>query len=218
MKLTSSLRSHLSIAALTAGLAVASVLPAEASSFTGCVKNNSNIGDNVTGVANCTVSTTANQDFLNSMTVNQNGGFFGKTDWAFGGKIGETAGYTGQGNGAGQSGTWNIPALIQQNFKDVMLVFKSGQGTTLVGYLLNEGVTSGSWSSPFEKAFFGFNGGSIKDVSHVSVYYREAVASNPPGDVPSSGAPEPTTMLGAALVGGVVAARKKLQHKAIAQK
>jgi hypothetical protein len=52
-----------------------------------------------------------------------------------------------------------------------MLVFKGGNehsGTSLVGYLLDEGAMRGRWFSPFRAPDFQVN--QIKDVSHISYY------------------------------------------------
>lgn len=157
------------------------------------------IADNVTGAADCEMSTTANQDFINQGTVNTEG-FFGFADWNFGGKIGVNAGYGGVGEG--KTGTYDFSSLFSNPLvQDVMMVFKSGQGTTLVGYLMDS--AKGSWTSPFEKAVFGFKGGNVKDVSHISVYYREGSSSS------SAAVPEPTTMAGLALAGAGLAAYRR---------
>lgn len=160
------------------------------------------IADNVTNTTGCQVSNTANQDSVapnKPLTVNQEG-FFGKTDWSFGGKIGTDAGFTGKGSG--QSGTWNISSVFKSSWSDVMLVFKSGNGTFLTGYEVKDGATSGQWTSPFE-----ILGKDPKDVSHISVYFRE-------GSNPSAGVPEPTTMAGLALAGaGMAAYRRRMKVK-----
>lgn len=158
----------------------------------------------VSGSAACEYSDSANQDFLNANPITVNAeAFFSFTDWAFGGKIGENAGYTGSGEG--QSGIWNIANVIQDSWSDVMLVFKSGQGTTLTGYLLEDGVTSGTWNSPFLKSVFNFNGQGPRDVSHISVYYREGEVTPPPIEVP-----EPGVVFGLAMAGaGIVTSRRR---------
>ena len=122
------------------------------------------ISSNVTGATDCTISNLFNQDSVSPnkpLTVNEGNGFFSYTDWMFGGKIGNNSGYNGDAEG--QSGKWNLSNVIQNNWDDIMLVFKSGNGTNLVGYQLADGVKSGTWDSPYKK-----------DVSHISVYYREA--------------------------------------------
>ena len=123
------------------------------------------------------------------MTVNAEE-FFGFTDWSFGGKIGENAGYAGKGSG--KSGAWDISSVVQSAWDDVMLIFKSGNGTTLTGYMLKDGVTSGTWNSPF-----------AKDVSHISVYYRDVPENNPPERVP-----EPGLMTGLLVAGAAVIAQR----------
>ena len=159
------------------------------------------VASKVTGTTGCEYSTTADQDFLNSnpMTVNAEE-FFDFTDWAFGGKIGQNSGYAGQGSG--QSGTWNISSVFQNTWDDVMLVFKSGNNTTLTGYMLADNVTSGSWNSPFLQP-----GKDPKDVSHISVYYRTGEPNNPPAAVP-----EPASLMALGLVGsGMFFARRRKQ-------
>ena len=153
--------------ALLAGTA-AFAPAAEAATFT-CP---SNLMGRVSGASACEYSDTAKQDFLNTSPITVNSeAFFDFTDWSFGGKIGENAGYAGKG--AGKSGAWDISSVVQSAWDDVMLIFKSGNGTTLTGYMLKDGVTSGTWNSPF-----------AKDVSHISVYYRDVPENNPPARAP----------------------------------
>ncbi len=181
------------------GLAAVSTLAIghSAQAFTvGCPAS---IANDVSGSISCGIAT-ANQDSVASnrpLTVNTES-FFGKTDWTFGGKLGEGT-YANAGKGSGQTGTFNLAGLVRNPLDSVMLVFKSGQNTTLVGYLLGAGVTSGSWSSPFDSSVF--NVPNTRDVSHVSVYYREGS---------SAAVPEPTTMAGMALAGaGLTAYRRR---------
>ncbi len=83
-----------------------------------------------------------------------------------------------------------------------MLIFKSGNGTTLTGYKLS--ATSGSYSSPFTEPPFNFPGNGPKDISHISLYVR----------VPGQAVPEPLTMLGAsAAIGFGAAFKRKLAQK-----
>ena len=88
-----------------------------------------------------------------------------------------------------------------------MLVFKSGQGTKLVGYELADGVKSGTWESPYEKAAFDFNGNNIKNVSHISVYYREGKKTV------KRKVPEPGSILGLVGVTAVVGSSLKRKRK-----
>ncbi len=179
---------------LATGILAASV-PAKAATFA-CSSVPGGIADNVTNTSGCEISDTATQDFLNTnpMTVNAEN-FFGINNWVFGGKIGANTGYAG--TGSGQSGTWNISTVFQSTWEDVMLVFKSGEGTNLVGYMVEDGKTSGTWISPFEEPPFNFPGNGPKDVSHLSVYYRQGTGT------PQS-VPEPGSLVALSLIGGAM--------------
>jgi hypothetical protein len=192
---------------LAASVAVVSA-PAYAVGFRSCISGTYNIADNVTGTSDCQISNDFDQDFLNTnpSTVNQ-AGFFGLTDWKFGGKIDVDSGYVGVGTG--QSGTWNISSVIQSSWNNVMLVFKSGQGTNLVGYKLTDDVTSGNWSSPFEKAAFNFNGNGTRNVSHISVYYT------PGKKPPVTSVPEPATIVALSLVGGSILVSRRRNKQSV---
>ncbi|WP_414621104.1 PEP-CTERM sorting domain-containing protein [Calothrix sp. CCY 0018] len=196
------------IAAITVVCAVGAVQEqASAVSFRSCSTSSYDISGKVTGTTNCTIS----DEFQDSvspnkpLTVNKGEGFFGYTNWNFGGKIGVNGGFNGTGEG--KTGSWNLSSVIEENWGDIMLVFKSGKGTTLVGYQLADGVESGTWKSPYEKAAFNFNGGDIKDVSHISVYYRE-------GKKPvKRKVPEPTSILGLVGISAVVGSSLKRKRK-----
>jgi hypothetical protein len=166
----------------------ASMLAASAPAKAGTFACPTNIADNVTGTSGCQISDSKNQDDEKAVTVNADK-FFGFDNWVFTGK-------TEYKDNEGQSGTWNISNLFPNSWDDIMLVFKSGNNTTLVGYLLQDGVTSGTWASPFEKSIF--NVPNTRDVSHISVYYRVGQPT-PPQSVP-----EPGSLVALSLIGGAM--------------
>lgn len=135
-------------------------------------------------------------------------GFFGITDWLFDGKWeGTNSGFVDNGvdyfnfTGGSQSGTYAYvgPASLS----DFMFVFKDGGDTNLVGYRL--GATSGTYSTPFTEPPFSFPGDNARDISHISVYYRQG------GGTPPQGVPEPGVILlmGAGLMGLALARCRK---------
>lgn len=71
-----------------------------------------------------------------------------------------------------KNGTWSMDD-IWNSYDQIALVFKDGNNTSLVSYILNNGTTSGAYSSPFTTAMFdGIN--HTKDISHISVYGQVA--------------------------------------------
>jgi hypothetical protein len=131
----------------------------------------------------CEKSLTATQDFLNTtpITVNQEA-FFGYTDWSFLKKDDPA--------GNGQTGIWSLTNNEWAQYSDIMLIFKDGAGTTLLGFTLTPSSTSGNWNSPFTAYEFtnlcmhhdahgnqaAYDDCSkIKDVSHLSYYARGAL-------------------------------------------
>jgi hypothetical protein len=162
--------------------------PASAATFTSCtsiVDPVYDISTKVSGAVDCTLSNETDND--SETVVNADLGFFDITNWILGGKLGDNGdpGYEGTGTEVdddtgqigGQSGTYDFSAAFETTWDEIMLVFKDGNGTTLVGYLLNNGVLSGSWATPFLNPPFSAPGNGSKDVSHISVYYTEC----PPG-------------------------------------
>jgi hypothetical protein len=183
--------------------AIVSSTPANALSVTEggtpCVGSGYNIADNVTGASACEIAGTANQDFLNTdpLTVNAES-FFGVSNWVFGGR-------TEYNDQTGQSGTYNITNPDRASWEAIMLIFKSGQGTRLVGYLLQDDVYSGTWNTPFTSPPFNFNGNAnSRAVSHISIYYK-----------PGSAEPIPTPAMLPGLIGLGVATWRK--HRANAK-
>jgi len=160
---------------------------ASAASYTDCSFAISGL---VTGAHDCTISDQFN-DFLNTdpITVNQSGGFFSINDWIFGGKIGEDEGYNG--TSGGKVGIYDFSSVFHYTWANVMLVFKDGKHSTLVGYLLADNIDFGVWFSPFRSPDFRV-GSKVKKVSHISVYYTEGEgATTPSGFSGGDELPEP---------------------------
>lgn len=116
----------------------------------------------VTGTNACQYSDGATQDFLRTdpSTVNAEG-FFGFTDWTFISKDDSVK---------GTSGTWSLMPSDWSAYNQIMLIFKSGQGTTLVGYNVEQGTLNGTWKSPFSAPMFDLK--NTRDVSHITFYGR----------------------------------------------
>src|SRR5262245_50164239 len=129
------------------------------------------IQDNVSPNAGCQIGTVNNDNPLPGQ-VNADA-MFGFTDWIFAEKGFDFAEHIDVGFaivGDGQSGTWTLDAAVWDIYSSVMIVLKGGVGNTTppfyVGYLLQEGQSSGSYLSPF------FNSLRRKDISHFTVYVR----------------------------------------------
>jgi hypothetical protein len=183
--------------ALPAAAAQATPVQPDELTFISCVGTGYDISTKAHEATDCTIATNVDQDFLETdpMTVNITPGFFDITDWVFLGKD-ETG---------GQSGSYDFSALLGTLVLDpgevidqLMLVFKSGAGTTLVGYLVPDG--AGDWDTPFTEPPFSFPGNDDKDVSHISAYYTTKTAVIP---VPAAG----LMLLGA--LGGLALARRR---------
>lgn len=123
-------------------------------------------------------------------TVNINN-FFSFNTWKFDGKYQDGADSSSLFNftGGGASGTYKF--VGSNIYSQLMLVFKDGQGTNLVGYLVNASSASKDYSTPFSDPPFDLPGNSTShDISHISVYYQ---LGDPP--VPPTGkTPEPGTI------------------------
>lgn len=183
-----------------------------------CSGTGYDISDRVSDSIGCTILSPLNGQVNDSVnppestyTVNVNS-FFGFNTWKFDGKYenGTDASSLFNFTGGGQSGTYTF--VGSNIYSDLMLVFKAGAGTNLVGYLLNVTTPSGTYASPFSDPPFDLPGNSsTKDISHISVYYR----AGDPGVPPSGNVPEPATiaMLGLGLLGmGFVSRRTRKKH------
>ena len=134
-----------------------------------------NISTLVSGTTACQYTPDVADDSVSAIpfTVNQQA-FFSFTDWQFDSRIFDTL--TGVG---GQAGTWDITSIFDSSWTDVMLIFKGGADVQfdmngLVGYLLQDGVLSGTWESPFRNPPFTDLGPTqTQNTLHISVYFRD---------------------------------------------
>lgn len=201
-------------------------------SFASCTGEGYDISDNVAPNIGCTIlePLNANQNDSvsppqSSFTVNEEA-FFGFTDWSFDGKydnIGNVSGTDGSSlfdfSGNNQSGTFAWTDGVIADFSDIMLVFKDGGDTNLVGYLIDMPLLltsvgdggfggTGTYTSPFEEPPFAFPGQGPRDISHISVYYRSNGGPGPGnGDVPEPGI---LLLLGAGLIGLSLSRRRQV--------
>jgi len=201
----------LSALALVLGLSVSGAARAD---FISCVGDNYDISGKVSTATACTILGPldgAQND--NPMPGFVNGeSFFGISDWLFDGKWNSEKDATGATifvdtsglfdfTGGGSTGAFSY--VGGTGISDIMFVFKDGAGTNLVGYRVTR--TNGIYDTPFTNPPFPLSGNTTeKDVSHISVYYREG--GTPPFQIPEPGM---LLLLGAGLVGLGMARRRK---------
>lgn len=184
MTLLKKLATAVALAFMAYGTAGATIIDCESS-----------IENKVTGATDCERSTTYNNDVRNlpppgdPLAVNREGGFFDFTDWVFLKKDEGSA-------GTGQTGSYHFGGL----YDSMMLIFKDGGDTWIVGYLVE--TVSGTWSTPFTNPpFTGVKGGP-RDNSHLSYYVR--------GDRQEIPEPAALGLLGFGLAGlGLAIARRR---------
>jgi hypothetical protein len=185
---------------LLAGATLAAGLTASA--FAAQVACTADMADNVQHAGDCEYSDSVNQDNTNDPLVVNQEAFFGFTDWDF---IKKDEGTSAQG----QSGTYDFGAALSL-YDDLMLIFKDGGNTTLVGYTMFS-QASGTWTTPFLNPPFDVN--NPADVSHISYYGRIDANGNGGGGGNGNGGgmPEPGTLAlaGIALLGAAVARRRQ---------
>jgi hypothetical protein len=106
-----------------------------------------------------------------------------------------------------QGGTFSAAAgadTFLNSLESLMFVFKSGQGTNLVSYLIDVDellLSGGTFNSPFVEPPFVFPGQGPRDISHISVYYRPGDDTpDPPVPPLAVPAPAPLALIGMGLL------------------
>jgi hypothetical protein len=208
---TNSIRSIVSASALGMVMGVAMAGNASAA-FIACSGTGYDFSGKVSTASDCTILGPLNgheNDTLNPTMLVNDEAFFGISDWLFDGKwnsVGQSF-VDSSGlfdfTGGGSSGSFSY--VGGASIADIMFIFKDGAGTNLVGYLVTQ--AGGTYATPFTKLPFPLTGqATVKDTSHISVYYRNGEGGTPPFSVPEPGV---LLLVGVGLMGLGLARRRK---------
>lgn len=176
---------------------------------TGTAKVTANGPGLVTAASACQYLTPASNDPAKIPAINA-AVFFGTGDWS------ENPGDLQVDTNEQLFGTWSIDNANFTEF-DYIMVFKDGNTTNFVAFLLNETVSQGAWTTPFTSALTELTGvDKDKKVSHYTIA-RRASQFEPPC-IPRPGfpcgeqeVPEPgtLTLLGIGALGAAVFSRRR---------
>lgn len=175
------------------------VSPNASADFISCVGSGYDIRGKVSTATDCAILGPLDGKANDSLALVNDKGFFGIGDWLFDGKWDKgDSGFADTSSlfdftGGGKSGGFSYVGA--PGIADILFIFKDGAGTNLTGYLVTQ--AAGTYTTPFTRLPFPLQGNAtVKDVSHVSVYYREGALT--PASIPEPGV---LILMGAGLLG-----------------